>query len=100
MTRNEMIFLDVETTGINEEDRLCQIAYSIPSKKIVVSEDFKPPVPISIDAMSICHITNEMVADKPPFEGSKTRAEIGKHFDDGLIFVAHNAQFDLKFCAK
>lgn len=95
-----MIFLDVETTGIEEKDRLCQIAYCMREKGVCVSENFKPPLPISIDAMSVCHITNEMVADCPPFEGSKLQKELKGHLEDGGILIAHNAQFDIKFIAK
>lgn len=95
---NKLVFLDVETTGIEEKDRICQIAYCIDG--VCISENFKPPIPISIDAMSICHITNEMVTNCPPFEGSKLKKELKNYFEDGAILVAHNAQFDIKFLSK
>lgn len=59
------IFLDTETTGTDEDDRLCQLAYKT-EDGTVVNELFHPGKPISIDAMSIHHITNDMVKDKPP----------------------------------
>lgn len=95
---DELIFLDVETTGIGEEDRLCQIAYCMNNK--CISENFKPPLPISIDAMSVCHITNEMVADCPPFKDSQLSNELKEHLSNGGILIAHNAQFDIKFLEK
>lgn len=96
--KSKLIFLDCETTGVNENDRLCQVAYSMNGK--YSSENFKPPVPISIDAMSVCHITNEMVADCPPFQKSDFAKELQALIDDGGIVVAHNANFDLKFLRR
>jgi hypothetical protein len=49
--------------------RLCQLAYKLETGEIV-NKLFKPPLPIAIEPMSIHHITNEMVADKPAFKGS------------------------------
>jgi hypothetical protein len=60
------IYLDTETTGNGPDDRLCQIAFK-PENGQAVCELFNPGRPISIDAMAIHHITEKMVADKPPF---------------------------------
>lgn len=95
---NKLIFLDVETTGIEETDRLCQIAYKENGNRVAAL--FKPPVPISIDAMSICHITNEMVADLSPFIGSQVQRDLQALFDSDGIFVAHNGAFDQAFLLK
>ena len=65
------IFLDTETTGNGPDDRLCQLAFKT-DENFIVNELFNPGMPILIDAMSIHHITNEMVKDKPPFKGSDT----------------------------
>ena len=59
-----LIFLDTETTGNGLDDRLCQIAFK-PEGGQLICELFNPGIPISIDAMSIHHITNKMVQDKP-----------------------------------
>jgi DNA polymerase III epsilon subunit-like protein len=64
------IFLDTETTGNGPDDRLCQIAFK-PNDGPAVCELFNPGRPISIDAMAVHHITEKMVADKPPFMGSE-----------------------------
>jgi len=64
------IFLDTETTGTAEKNRLCQLAYKLETGE-VVDELFKPPLPIAIDAMCVHHITNEMVENKPAFKDSK-----------------------------
>jgi len=88
-----MLFLDTETTGNEEKDRICQVAYFIDGKK--VNELYKPTIPISIDSMSVHHITEKMVADKPAFKGSTEYKELEQLFKDKkVVFVAHNAKFD------
>jgi DNA polymerase III epsilon subunit-like protein len=57
------IFLDTETTGNGPDDRLCQLAFKT-DQGLTVNELFNPGMPISIEAMSINHITNEMVQDR------------------------------------
>lgn len=88
-----LIFLDTESTGIDPtKDRLCQVCYKTEAGGIR-TEYFKPPVPISIEAMSVTHITNKMVADKPAFIGSPMHKDLEKLLADGAL-VAHNAKFD------
>ena len=89
---NNLIFLDTETTGNDVlKDRLCQVCYAVGGEYHVGF--FKPPVPISVKAMSITHITNKMVADKEAFEGSSMQTDLGALLSDGIL-VAHNAPFD------
>lgn len=95
-----IVYLDTETTGVDDEDRLCQLSYKF-EQGCQIAELFKPPLPIKISAMAKNHITEKMVAGKPAFVGSAT------HFDLLLLFqrpnvvvVAHNAEFDLKMLAK
>lgn len=94
------IFLDTETTGIDEEDRLCQIAFKTETG-LIVNELFNPGKPISIEAMSIHHITNEMVKDKPQFKNSKAWIKLQELVDNqSNIIVAHNAKFDVGMLRK
>jgi DNA polymerase III epsilon subunit-like protein len=89
----KLIFLDTESTGIDPaKDRLCQVCYKVDAEPTLV-EYFKPPVPISIEAMSVTHITNKMVADKPAFIGSSMHSNLAKLLAEGVL-VAHNAKFD------
>jgi DNA polymerase III epsilon subunit-like protein len=89
----KLIFLDTESTGIDPtKDRLCQVCYKVGADK-ARTEYFKPPVPISIEAMSVTHITNKMVADKPAFIGSAMHADLTALLAEGVL-VAHNAKFD------
>ena len=67
-TSEMFIYLDTETTGSGTTDRICQIAFKT-DDGTTVDELFNPNMPISVEAMSIHHITNEMVAGKPLFKG-------------------------------
>jgi len=90
---NKLIFLDTETTGNDlEKDRLMQVAYKINSKLTV--KNFKPPVPISVKAMSVTNITNKMVENEPQFVGSDTAKELQELLKENIL-VAHNAKFDI-----
>lgn len=105
MNEQKLLFIDVETTGKEEIDRLCEVAYKVCRAEnrddfLFVEERFKPAVDISIEAMSITHITNEMVADKPKFKTSETFTKLKELYDEDAIFIAHNAAFDLKFLEK
>lgn len=94
------IFLDTETTGTGHQDRLCQLAYKLDTGE-VVNELFKPLLPIEIEAMSVHHITNEMVADKPAFKDSPEYQKLVNLLDDNdSILVAHNAKFDVDMLIK
>ena len=88
----ELIFLDTETTGNDvAKDRLCQICYK--ANDGTHTAYFKPPVPVSIKAMSITNITNKMLADKEAFKGSAMKKDLEARLADGIL-VAHNAKFD------
>ncbi len=96
--QQKLIYLDTETTGLDEEDRLCQVAFKYQDK--ISDELFKPPLPIKIESMSITHITNKMVANKPPFNNSEMHKSLATAFAEGAILVAHNAPFDIKMLEK
>lgn len=89
----QLIFLDTETTG-NEigKDRLCQICFRVNDK--TVTEYFKPPLPVSVKSMSITHITNKFLEDKPSFETSQTKKDLERLLKENVL-VAHNAKFDI-----
>ena len=88
------IHLDLETTDLDETARIVQLAYKNTETGETVNEFFKPPVPISFGAMAVHHITNEMTADKPAFEGSGQKEKLVAVLKDNIL-VAHNALFDI-----
>ncbi len=104
-----ILFLDTETTGLKAEDRLIQVAYKLHKPDAIFgSKDdatppemkyYLPPLPIGFDAMSVHHITNEMVAGCGRFQDSEEK----KYFETLLpntILVAHNAPFDVEMLAR
>lgn len=93
----QLIFLDTETTGIEETDRLAQVCYRV-NDEVKVGY-FKPPVPMSVKSMSITHITNKMLADKKPFSGSAFASELQTLLSAGVL-VAHNAPFDCEMLRR
>jgi exodeoxyribonuclease X len=94
------IFLDTETTGTGKDDRLCQIAFKAEAG-LIVNELFNPGKPISVKAMSIHHITNEMVKAKPQFKNSEAWSTLTNLFaDTSNIMIAHNAKFDVGMLKK
>lgn len=89
-----LIFLDVETTDLGEGARVVQLAYKDSVTQETLNELFKPPVEISCGSMAVHHITNEMVCDKPSFEGSTCKEKLISLLWDNIL-VAHNAPFDM-----
>ena len=98
----KVLFLDTETTGNSDTDRLCQLAV----KERFVDEPlvnalYKPPVPISIESMAIHHITERMVAGKPAFKDAAEYVGLKDLLEhEETITVAHNATFDVAMLAR
>lgn len=95
--KTNLLFLDTETTGI--EGRLIQLAYKKEGDAPVFVENYKPPVPIEIEAMATHHITERMVANKSPFMESEGHKELSELLKDSVL-VAHNARFDMGMLEK
>ena len=103
MTRT-LIFIDTETTGTGEADRLCQLAFITKENMDTVeqyNELFNPGKKIPPDASAVTHITNKMVQDKPAFQDSADYARIKTLLESpDSVFIAHNAPFDLGMMRK
>lgn len=97
MNKNNLVFLDTETTGLGPDDRLFQVAYIYRGE--AHDELFKPPLPITIDAMVVTHVTNEMIADKKSFEGSQMQKDLQSLLAENIL-VAHNAGFDAEILRR
>jgi DNA polymerase III epsilon subunit-like protein len=97
-----LIYLDVETTGLEEKDRICAIGcIGVENDAVAVrSERIKPPRKIRPDAMALHHITNEMVKDAPLFGASQTLQWLQPYNTKENILVAHNIDFDTAMLSK
>ena len=93
-----LIFLDLETTGLEELDKICAIgiiavdAVGTTVKYDLVNEGKK----ISSKASSVNHITNEMLKEKPKLKDSEVYKFLEEHNCEESIIVAHNVKFDIK----
>lgn len=93
---NNLLFLDTETTGKDENARLVQLAFKLGNTKS--NWLFKPPVEITFEAMSVHHITNEMVDRKPKF--NNIFKKLVQDYLNENIMVAHNAPFDAEILRR
>lgn len=101
MNNENLLFLDVEATGLEREDRLVQVAYSYRGEK--QEQLFKPAdnQEMCVRAMEVTHITNKHLADKELFQGSEFYNKLKVILEnDETIFVAHNAPYDIEMIEK
>lgn len=94
-----LIFLDTETTGLEQDDRLFQVAYTF--NKEEVNELFNPEKKICIEASETTGYTNKDTDDKEVFQKSKDYEKLKNILqDEENIFVAHNAKFDIEMLKR
>jgi len=89
-----LIFLDLETTGLESSDRLCSIA--LISEDGYIYELLNEGKKLSVEASSVHHITKEMLAGKATFKESKALKFLEAHNSCEHTLVAHNIKFDLE----
>ncbi len=96
----EFIVLDVETTGLGDEDRVIEFAclgLKNGRETVRFQSLVNPGIPIPPQASEVSGITDEMVRDAPPFAGIAPKLE---EILDGATPVAHNAFFDMRFLSN
>ncbi|MCK4635404.1 MAG: hypothetical protein KAT32_00935 [Candidatus Moranbacteria bacterium] len=98
--QQNLLFLDVEATGLEKEDRLVQVAYSYKGEE--QEQMFKPEEQeMCVRAMEVTHITNKHLADKKSFQGSDFYEKLKIILEkDETIFIAHNAPYDIEMIEK
>jgi DNA polymerase-3 subunit epsilon/exodeoxyribonuclease X len=92
------VIIDVETTGLELNDRLCSVGMIIGDE--VHYELINPGKKIPPKASSIHHITNEMIAEFPSFALSVSAEKIKNLNTPETILVSHNAPFELAMLEK
>ena len=99
---SKYVFLDLETTGVEIKDRICELAVviDVEDRQSVSSDLCKSSKKISKEAMSLHHITNEMIAKSPSCDASKTYKLLQEHNAEENILIGHNLSFDLSMLVK
>lgn len=93
-----LIFLDLETTGLEKNDKICSIGIIASGENELISkyELLNEGKKIPSKASSINHITNEMIKGKPTLKESGAWKFLQEHNNEESTIVAHNVNFDLK----
>lgn len=103
MPQTKFILLDTETTGTSAADKICELAIMVKEvgQKTLLMRDFcKPDCPISFEAMSVNHITNEMVQNAPICAQTATFKKLLELNTENNIIIGHNIGFDLDMLKK
>lgn len=87
------VFLDTETTGLNQTDEIIEISVIDTAGLTLINTFVRPSKSIPMDAMAIHGITDAMVQDARPWPEVWLRI---RPLLAGKIFVAYNADFDLR----
>ena len=93
-----LIFLDLETTGLESGDKICSIGIiGVRDDEIIsIYELVNEGKKISPKASSINHITNEMIKAKQPLKESRAWNFLKEHNNEDATMIAHNVNFDIK----
>ena len=93
-----LIFIDIETTGLESDDKICSIAIIVLEgessfyKYELLNEGKKIPP----QASSIHHITNEMIKNRAAFKDSEIYQFLKNNNNQNSTLIAHNVKFDLE----
>ncbi len=100
---SKFVLFDTETTGLDDDDRIVQIAAIILDTKgkiEVFNELCKANKPIEFDAMETHHITNEMIEGKGKFADTNCYKRIQELNASENYLIAHNIKFDLEMLRR
>ena len=89
-----LIFLDLETTGLESSDKILSIG--IISESLELYELLNEGKKIPSLASSINHITAEMIKGKLKFKESESYKFLLENNNEDSILVGHNVAFDIK----
>lgn len=94
-----LIFLDLDTTGLEVSDKICSIAL-INDENFFIDELLNEGKKIPPLASSIHHITNEMIKNRSTFKESEAYSFLFKNNSSENILVGHNIKFHLEKLAS
>ena len=92
------IFFDTETTGLNDDDEIVELAITDEQGNTLYCQRFKPAKSMSTGASRVTGITDDMLVDMPTFAGEFNK--IKSVFDQGDQVIAYNTEFDIRFLCQ
>ena len=98
-----LVLFDTETTGFTDDSKIIQLAFIYQDKDVTnIYSDYINPenVKISTKAMSVHHITPDMVQNSSIFEESDIVKKFISFNTDKNVLIAHNINFDLNMIQK
>ena len=103
----KIIYVDTETTGLKQHDRLCQLAFlveTIDKKENIDKKMYEtfcnPNVQMSAEAFAVNQISDEMLKNKPSLLDTDEYRLLSELNRPENILVAQNAPFDLGMLSK
>lgn len=98
----KLLFLDLETSGLEEKDRICELAIIMQDqeKSSCFSSLCRSKKKISKGAMALHHITNEMIKDALVCEKTEVYQKLLEYNNEDYVLITHNLQFNLKMLLK
>lgn len=94
--QKRLLFLDIETTGLNDTDKIIEIAIYDSARQIALHAVVNPMCKNNGYAFNL--IPESEYINKPGF--SSVAEKIYNFIGDDAILVAHNASFDWKFLER
>ncbi|MDQ7059641.1 MAG: exonuclease domain-containing protein [Sulfurimonas sp.] len=93
-----LIFLDAETTGLEDEDRICSLGIIYTKDEELASqyELINDGKKVSPKASSVNHITNEMLDAKPILTNTEVYKFLKIHNNKDTTIVGHNIQYTMQ----
>lgn len=93
LNNDRVVFLDTETTGVNDEAEFCELAIANNKGEVLLDRMIKPSVPMTEGASQVSGITDEMLKNKPEYK--EIHNDI-KNVTDGKVIVGWNLDFDIR----
>jgi DNA polymerase-3 subunit epsilon/exodeoxyribonuclease X len=100
---SKYLFMDLETTGLEEKDRICELAFICEDEEglaIGSSALCRSSKKVSHEAMALHHITNEMLKNEKVCQETSTYKLLQAYNNEENVLIAHNVRFDLDMLAK
>ncbi len=91
--KEDPVYLDTETTGLESNDEIIELAIVDSSGKVIFESFVRPQKPIPASATAINNITNIMVANSPSW--AEIWPTIRSHLSNHPIGM-YNAEFDVR----